>query len=746
MDVEWPNFTPLASPRSFRLLKLVILQEPSKDAAQGTHLCLLLRNFDLEGCPEYYALSYTWGNALYSSIESIEDEKSEPQEPIYVVLGSAESGQELKPEGTTIDWSAFSISENLRDALAQLAKSGYVDKWLWIDAICIDQRNVVEKGTQVAMMGDIYSNSSQVLVWLGSDASDLEDFLWLNNDFLAGIGLYIQEFGLEDLMQQTPFNQKLLGFLNLKPPCGDWVLCWQNYMSFCRRRRWFSRIWIVQEVALARDVIVLCRESTIPWYNVDTLSRLLRVLGWQPMVGLSAAKAFGRAIGDETIRISVIVDRLQATVNRGSAAEPATLPARSPTTSNSQIQGQGTAGETEFYSSLQKLLLDTRPYSATDSRDKIFGVLGIAQKALPSDMEMPLRPDYSPGSTAQSAFASIATLLLEKLPRLSNLSHVEDKGSRRVAGLPSWVPDYTSTLMPVPLTSIRGENFDFDCCPDDGLPKTQHTIDGSSLSLNGAPFDRVSEVAVPMWDIIKSSDISSCLTLCKGIKQPYLDTNQDAGEVLWRTMIANSHNSEPATDTMSGVFNIWAQNRLAAKMTPEIMVRDATGAITSNVKLDEALLRSQLSSLQALHDASIGKLSLPTVDAVLTSARQMHHFKLQDFVSQGNNILDPNDPFPTAAEQLNRIERNAAAFHTALSPTMPFRRLYLTEKGYLGLGPESTAVGDQVFMLQSARVPFVLRDNADGSFELIGETYVHEFMDGRMAEELKCELGQIHIR
>ncbi|KAH7371464.1 hypothetical protein BKA64DRAFT_550256, partial [Cadophora sp. MPI-SDFR-AT-0126] len=69
------------------------------------------------------------------------------------------------------------------------------------------------------------------------------------------------------------------------------------------------------------------------------------------------------------------------------------------------------------------------------------------------------------------------------------------------------------------------------------------------------------------------------------------------------------------------------------------------------------------------------------------------------------------------------------------------RRLYLTEKGYLGLGPESTAVGDQVFMLQSARVPFVLRDNADGSFELIGETYVHEFMDGRMAEELKCELG-----
>ncbi|PVH69010.1 hypothetical protein DL98DRAFT_186794 [Cadophora sp. DSE1049] len=515
-------------------------------------------------------------------------------------------------------------------------------------------------------------------------------------------------------------------------------------MSFCQRRRWFSRIWIVQEVALARDVIVFCGESTIPCYNVDTLSRLLRVLGWQPIVGLSAAKAFGRAIGDETIRISVIVDRLKVTVDRGSAA-PHTQPEPSATRSISQSPHQETSAETNFYSSLQALLLDTRPYSATDSRDKIFGVLGIAQKALPPEMAMPLRPDYSLKSTAESVFTSIVTLLLEKLPRLSNLSHVEDKGSRRFAGLPSWVPDYTNTLTPVPLTSIRGETYAFNCCPDDYMPDAQHTIAGSSLRLNGALFDRVSEVGVPMWEIIKSSDISSCLKLCEGIKQPYLDTNQDAGEVLWRTMIANSHNSEPAGDTMSAVFSMWARNRLAAKLTPEIMVRDETGAITSNVRLNEALIRSQLSGLQALHNTSTGKLSLPAVDEVLASARQMHHFKLQDFVSQGNNVLDPNDPFPTAAEQLNRVERDAAAFHTALSPTIPFRRLYLTEKGYLGLGPQSMMVGDQVSMLQAARVPFVLRGNADGSFELMGETYVHGFMDGRMAEELKDKIDQVHI-
>ncbi|KAH9220636.1 hypothetical protein DL95DRAFT_403883 [Leptodontidium sp. 2 PMI_412] len=122
------------------------------------------------------------------------------------------------------------------------------------------------------------------------------------------------------------------------------------------------------------------------------------------------------------------------------------------------------------------------------------------------------------------------------------------------------------------------------------------------------------------------------------------------------------------------------------------MAIDETRAITSNVRLDEAQLRRYLSTLQALHHSSTGTLNLPNVDEVLTSIRQVRHFKLQDFVSQ-NAILDPNDPFPTGAEQRNRLEENVAAFHSAFGPTMSFRRLFLTSMGYLGLGTESMEVG-----------------------------------------------------
>ena len=186
------------------------------------------------------------------------------------------------------------------------------------------------------------------------------------------------------------------------------------------------------------------------------------------MVGLSAAKAFGRAIGDETIRISVIVDRLKDTVERGAAAtQSASAP---PATSSGPRSPDQTVFEvTDFYSSLQKVLLDTRPYSATDSRDKIFGVLGIAQKALPSDMAMPLTPDYSSGSTAQDVFTSVATFLLEKLPKLSNLSHVEDKGSvghhqiLRHQFLLEALREYQATILGYMSRYWRSTLEDYDC-------------------------------------------------------------------------------------------------------------------------------------------------------------------------------------------------------------------------------------------------------------------------------------------
>jgi hypothetical protein len=69
----------------------------------------------------------------------------------------------------------------------------------------------------------------------------------------------------------------------------------------------------------------------------------------------------------------------------------------------------------------------------------------------------------------------------------------------------------------------------------------------------------------------------------------------------------------------------------------------------------------------------------------------------------------------------------------ALAHTMAIfgRRLIITDQGYVGIAPGAAKVGDHIFFLQGARVPFVLRQTeSQDEYTLIGECYVHGHMDG----------------
>ncbi|TID21403.1 HET-domain-containing protein [Venturia nashicola] len=73
--------------------------------------------------------------------------------------------------------------------------------------------------------------------------------------------------------------------------------------------------------------------------------------------------------------------------------------------------------------------------------------------------------------------------------------------------------------------------------------------------------------------------------------------------------------------------------------------------------------------------------------------------------------------------------------------TARHRRLFVTKQGYLGMGPASTQVDDDVYVLLGSRVPFVTRkssstievgDLSTPRISLIGECYVHGIMDGEI--------------
>jgi hypothetical protein len=75
-------------------------------------------------------------------------------------------GDEHAKESIILDGCEFAVRKNLRDALGHLRKRAR-DTLFWIDALCINQRDMEERNTQLRMMSQIYFRASTVVIWLG---------------------------------------------------------------------------------------------------------------------------------------------------------------------------------------------------------------------------------------------------------------------------------------------------------------------------------------------------------------------------------------------------------------------------------------------------------------------------------------------------------------------------------------------------------------------------------------------------
>lgn len=116
------------------------------------------------------------------------------------------------------------------------------DRYLWIDAVCIDQENLDEKNEQVEMMAEIYGKAKRVLIWLGEP--DQSSRVAIN--FIRDEVLKLQDF--DDLCDNERNSPKWKALLDLM------------------QRPWFSRRWVVQEIALAQKALIYCGgEDKISW-------------------------------------------------------------------------------------------------------------------------------------------------------------------------------------------------------------------------------------------------------------------------------------------------------------------------------------------------------------------------------------------------------------------------------------------------------------------------------------------------
>lgn len=103
-----------------------------------------------------------------------------------------------------LDRCTLDIPAGTFDVLERFRKSKNFNKPIWVDAVCIDQGNDAERGYQVALMRDVYSQADEVLIWLGEDDGTTEDAI-------RSINLVLEQAGGETVgygeFEDTLFNE-----------------------------------------------------------------------------------------------------------------------------------------------------------------------------------------------------------------------------------------------------------------------------------------------------------------------------------------------------------------------------------------------------------------------------------------------------------------------------------------------------------------------------------------------------------
>lgn len=167
--------------------------------------------------------AFTIRQNLYSALKSISD---------HVQMATDE-------QNTSAEMSA----ENTVYAPSHLKKPPQCWKYFWIDAICIDQDAVFERNHQVRMMSEIYKSATFVLVWFGTKCE--EALHLINTATPAKLRSVYKPY--TGILQSTSFAQALVPLLE---------------------NEYWTRMWIVQEFVLAKDLLFASGSVLAHWDHV----------------------------------------------------------------------------------------------------------------------------------------------------------------------------------------------------------------------------------------------------------------------------------------------------------------------------------------------------------------------------------------------------------------------------------------------------------------------------------------------
>ena len=563
---------------------------------------------------------------------------------------------------------SVSITENLLSALKHLRLKDEL-RILWVDAICINQIDLSERESQVVLMGRIYASSETTLVWLGEASSSTEDAIALCTALSTG-----NPTGY-------PFNDSE----------GHRVLQEEERHCFMDivRRPWWTRVWVVQEVCLSQKVALVIGSMTMPWDVFDVAVMAITDFKMDDFRE-SMSQALQAA---EVMRLLFVREFFCLLLMRFM---------------------RDRFRKADYHDELLTNLVRFREFDATDSRDKIYALLGLTNGS-----ETLIRPDYT--TPTGECYKNIAFSIISTSRNLLIFNISSFGGRSQNADLPSWAFDWSSRLPNhFGSSSIDESLYPFE--QDEKLP----------IPFNASGHSHIFTVERNGIDslCLKGLVIGSIVALEKVMRAPQIDTDTSAPDIdNWSDVIPmfgmifgrigrNIHELYRFYATIDD----WKRFGQLLKAYPTgeppmqvLCVTISRGVACRNIELYTTEF------LKAWRARAPGFRFFRT----LMSPFRRWFPRLYEFLV----IL----PFLIHGAFFPR----AGLFLAIILSRATERRLARTHEGYLALVPESAQVGDCIALLPGGMTPYVIRANGL-QWELVGGSYVHGIMFGEAWSDENC--------
>ncbi|KAF2017677.1 HET-domain-containing protein [Aaosphaeria arxii CBS 175.79] len=693
------RYTVLPSPTSIRLLELL---PASKNDADD--LTCRLKSFELHDAPPFHALSYTWGSPLVQVSKSLAKSGDS-----YSTSCGPQVTRSFRRHPIICDGQIIKVTSNLRDALNMLASRVATPDplngpmYYWIDALCINQSNVEERNAQVTMMGKIFAAAESVIVWLGKKDDFTLDAVTTVKRVAA---IPEEEWG--DI-SYTSFYDSTTDFGQRRPDLSYYN--WLGFVAFINRA-WFKRAWIVQEIALAKKATIVCGNKVLSWDELSHTMSFLRATKWYHHLRTEKLKHVKVLQKSPGIYKRILQAKLEIGVG------PIYVNAVRLRVAAAMISGHL---ESNKLLSLRILLEIHRFSQSTDPRDKIYAFLGLADKSIEpfQTQSKSLIPNYN--RSVQQVYSDVARALLISNGTLSTLEQVQDPSRTKIPDLPSWVPDYSIQLKPYPLR-LRGPTVWTASDKRTWRPNIL-TLENGLLDVQGFRLDCVHRTALVLDESKDPSAMwASYVKLALSLTLPYPNPTRKSHEpsrveLLWRTLCTDTYNKvSPAPPDTGTLFIDYVLN---------LQIRHRLMPWSRNEEFQP-------------HFSPLSESIYPEWGSLFALEPDSTKYSLKSYKDRLMTVIENTFNGTYSPVELSQLQ------HDFDQGGGKQRRLFSTQSNFLGTGPRSLKVGDEVWILNGGPVPYILRPQSNGNYRLIGEAFVYGVMHGE-ALTMRLQEQQISI-